>query len=105
VFDSQHGGAEAPGHRGRFVRRTVVDDDDFEAVGAVGIQPDAAQAGCQPDRVVSDGHHERDQRGHFRSSPNVHSGFIPDGSTLNSSYILGMLVNIRTMNITVQTIR
>lgn len=40
--------------------------------------------------------------GQLRGAPNVQSGDVPDGSTLNKSYIAGMLVNIRTTKSTRQ---
>ena len=65
----------------------------------------SAGTSSQPRGVVPDRDDERDARLHSLGSPSVQSGFMPDGSTLNSLYIRGMLVNISTTNTTVQTTR
>src|SRR4029077_2587267 len=84
---------------------SVVDDDDFNLTRDVTVPADALQTRVETRGVIPDGNHEGDARFHLRGSPSVHNGDMPDGSTLNSSYIGGMLVNIRTMNVTVQTRR
>ena len=91
---------------GRAIGGSVVDDDDLHVPGPVVVPQDAAETGLQPNGVVAHRHDERDaRRVHGLGWPSVHSGVMPDGATLNTSYMLGMLVNISTMNITVQTIR
>src|SRR5260221_542365 len=79
---------------------------DSKAVRSTATLPLPSQsASCWPLGVVPDRHDEGDDRLHRGGAPSVQSGRIPDGSTLNTSYIFGMLVNISTMKVSVQTIR
>ena len=103
-IDAQ-GRAKPPRDIRRPVGRAVVHHHDLDLPGRLQVLQNAPQRRLQPDRVVSDGHDERDAWSHQRESPSVHSGFIADGSTLKRLYIAGMLVNISTTNTTVHTMR
>src|SRR5262245_24927792 len=89
----------------RAIDGSVVDDDDLDASAAGVGSVDASEAHLQPCGVVPHGHDECDLSTHDRVTPIVQSGLTPEGSTLKSLYMTGMLVNIRITNASAQITR